>query len=116
MGKSLFDECVECIPTSLKSRLDLSFAVADRIAMILETKGMSQRELARKMNKRPSEISKWLRGTHNFTLSTIAEISNVLGEPIIEVVNERTGVIGSCIAAEPPAEYELSNSPRHRPN
>lgn len=110
MGKSLFDECVERIPAGLKSRLDLSFAVADRIAMVLETKGMSQRELARRMNKRPSEISKWLRGTHNFTLSTIAEVSNVLGEPIIEVVNERARAINSCIAAESPVEYNPSNS------
>ncbi|MCQ2350649.1 MAG: helix-turn-helix transcriptional regulator [Paludibacteraceae bacterium] len=114
MGKSLFDECVECIPAGLKSKLDLSFAVADRIAMILETKGMSQRELARRMNKRPSEISKWLRGTHNFTLSTIADVSNVLGEPIIEVVNGRACVIGSCIAAESPAEYKTSNPHRTR--
>lgn len=114
MSKSLFDECVERIPAGLKNRLDLSFAVADRIAMILESKGMSQRELARRMNKRPSEISKWLRGTHNFTISTIADISNVLGEPIIEVVSDKAKLVSSCIAAESPAGYGISSSTKEQ--
>lgn len=37
------------------------------------------------VGKKESEVSKWLTGTHNFTLKTIAKISAVLGEPIVEV-------------------------------
>ena len=40
------------------------------------------------IGKKESEISKWLKGTHNFTLRTIAKISAVLEEPIIEVAGE----------------------------
>lgn len=56
-----------------------------RINEILQSKGYSQRELAIRMNKKPSEINKWLRGNHNLTLKTIAKLEAELGEPIIEV-------------------------------
>ncbi|WP_192904104.1 helix-turn-helix transcriptional regulator [Arachidicoccus ginsenosidivorans] len=35
------------------------------------------------MNKKPSEISKWLNGPHNLTLMTIAKLEAELGAPII---------------------------------
>lgn len=46
---------------------------------------MSQRELAQKLGKKESEISKWLSGSHNFTLKTIAKIEEVFGKKIILV-------------------------------
>ncbi len=38
------------------------------------------------LDKNESEISKWMRGTHNFTIDTIAQIEKALGEPILQVV------------------------------
>jgi transcriptional regulator with XRE-family HTH domain len=35
------------------------------------------------MNKKPSEINKWLKGNHNLTLKTLAKLEAELGEPII---------------------------------
>ncbi len=64
----------------------LSFDVADRIAEILKKKGMSQRDLAVGMGKTEAEVSKWLGGTQNFTLRTLAAISVYLQEPILSVV------------------------------
>jgi len=37
------------------------------------------------MNKKPSEINKWLKGNHNLTLKTLAKLEAELGEPIIQV-------------------------------
>ena len=37
------------------------------------------------LNKKESEISKWLSGTHNFEIKTIAKIESVLEENIIQV-------------------------------
>ncbi|GAA3912362.1 helix-turn-helix domain-containing protein [Chitinophaga oryziterrae] len=54
-----------------------------RINQILQEKGYTQKDLAEKMNKRPSEINKWLKGNHNLTLKTIAKLEAELGEPII---------------------------------
>ena len=39
------------------------------------------------LGKSESEVSKWLGGTQNFTLKTIAMISAFLGEAIIIVPN-----------------------------
>lgn len=56
-----------------------------RINEILQSKGYTQKYLAERMKKKPSEINKWLKGTHNLTLKTIAKLEAELGEPIIEV-------------------------------
>jgi len=37
-------------------------------------KGWSKKELADQMGKRPSEITKWLSGTHNFTIDTLFDL------------------------------------------
>ena len=65
--------------------VDLSFRIVDRIHEILKEKGLKQKDLALRLEKNESEISKWMRGTHNFTIDTLVSIENVLGEPIIEV-------------------------------
>src|SRR5690606_28128527 len=46
---------------------------------------ITQRELAQKLNKRESEISKWLSGGHNFTQRTLTKISIAIGEPIYNI-------------------------------
>ena len=48
--------------------------IAARIDDALKAKNWTQKQLAEAMNKRPSEVTKWLSGTHNFTLETIAFI------------------------------------------
>jgi len=60
-----------------------------RINQILKAKGYTQKDLAEKMNKRPSEINKWLKGTHNLTLKTLAKLEAELGEPIIYTSREQ---------------------------
>jgi ribosome-binding protein aMBF1 (putative translation factor) len=59
-----------------------------RINDLLKQKGYTQKELAEKMDKRPSEINKWLKGTHNITLKTLAKMEAVLGAPIISVPHD----------------------------
>ena len=60
-----------------------------RINQILQAKGYTQKDLAGKMNKNPSEINKWLRGNHNLTLKTLAKLEAELGEPIITIPTQR---------------------------
>ena len=62
------------------SRMRLAIKIADAI----ESAGISKKELAAKLGKQPSEISKWLSGTHNFTHDTLFEISQVLNINLIE--------------------------------
>ena len=65
-----------------------SFDIVDRIHEILAKQGKEQKDLARLLGKKESEISKWMSGTHNFTINTLAKIQAVLGESIIHVSKE----------------------------
>lgn len=82
---ALFRQCLAGIPEETKAEFELSFGIADRLSTLLKEKGISQRELANRMGKRESEVSKWLTGRHNFTMRTIAQISAALNAPLIEI-------------------------------
>lgn len=69
-----------------RSQVAMSFMIADRILAILVAKGLRQKDLAEMLNKQESEVSKWMRGTHNFTIDTIVSIETALGMPILKVV------------------------------
>ena len=84
--KQLFKEALAATPPDVKQRVDWSFEVADRIADILQQRGMSQRDLSKLVGCTEAEVSRWVGGTHNFTLGTLARISSALGEPLISVV------------------------------
>lgn len=81
----LFDECLATVKNDVKMELDMSFALADKIDMILREKNISQKQLAKKMGKTEAEVSRWLGGTHNFTLRTIAKISDALGVKLLTI-------------------------------
>ncbi|WP_302574057.1 helix-turn-helix transcriptional regulator [uncultured Duncaniella sp.] len=81
----LFDECLATVSNDVKLELDMSFALADKIDMILREKNISQKQLAKKMGKTEAEVSRWLGGTHNFTLRTIAKISDALGVKLLSI-------------------------------
>lgn len=87
-----------------------NLAIATKVARILKEKGIGKSEFAEKMGKSPSEISKWLSGTHNFTVKTIAKIEHVLGEEVIHVEKEYKYVhfyITKSKEAETPTKYSF---------
>jgi plasmid maintenance system antidote protein VapI len=65
--------------------IEKNLAIANKIHGILEERGLKAVDLARMLNKKPSEISKWLTGTHTFTTKTITKMETVLGEDIIHI-------------------------------
>lgn len=82
---ALFEESLVQVPSDVKMELDLSFALADKIDSILRKKHLNQKQLAQKMGKTEAEVSRYLGGTHNFTLRTIAKISAALGERLVDI-------------------------------
>ena len=72
----IMDEIRSTISPEMKLQMELSVAIANRIYEILEEKGMSQKDFAQLMGKTETEVSRWLSGTHNLTLSTICKISD----------------------------------------
>lgn len=83
---SVLDARRASVAPEVRRRVDLSFRIVDRIHEILQQRGLRQKDLANLLEKSESEISRWMRGTHNFTIETIAQIERVLGQHILEVV------------------------------
>ena len=73
----------------MKRQMELSVKIANRIYEIMEERGMSQKDLARLLGKTETEVSRWLSGTHNMTMATIAKISAALDTDIIQVTTRR---------------------------
>ena len=84
-GQKLYRQIVDETPEELKTQLRFSDSIAEKLSKLLEERGMTQRDLARKVGKTEAEVSRWLGGTHNFTLRTLAKISTILGVDMIKV-------------------------------
>lgn len=65
--------------------VEKNLAIATKIHEMLKERGFKPADLARMLDKKPSEISKWLTGTHTFTTKTITKIETVLGDDIIHI-------------------------------
>lgn len=73
------------VPADIKTEVDLSFAIADRLDFLIKNRGLSKKEFAEAIGKRPSEVTKWLSGQHNFTLRTLAMLSTFFGQSLIDI-------------------------------
>lgn len=65
--------------------LDRKQEIARQIKEAMEAAGLGRKQLADKMGKNPSEITRWLSGKHNFTVDLLSQISEVLGVEIVGV-------------------------------
>ena len=83
----IMDEIRGSISPEMKLQMEMSVAIANRICDILEAKGMTQKELARKLGKTETEVSRWLSGTHNLTMATICKISSALNAEVVKVAD-----------------------------
>lgn len=83
-AKSL-DELLGPIPAPIMKETELSFAISDKIYELMRARGLSKKQFADALGRRPSEITKWLSGQHNFTLATLAMLSTFFGQPIISI-------------------------------
>ena len=60
-----------------------NIALITQIYQILDEKGWTQKVFAQELGKSESEVSKWMTGTHNFTLNSISKIEATLGQEIL---------------------------------
>ena len=64
--------------------------IACRIDDLIKEKGYKNyTAFACKMGRQPAELSKWLSGTHNFTLDTLSEIAFHLEIPFAHLLQEQ---------------------------
>lgn len=93
MRSKVLQRILDNTPKDVDIFIDIYSDLVVRINQLLCEKGMSRKELAEKLEKRPSEISKWLSGEHNFTLRSLAKLSAELGEPLLEVPKRKAQTV-----------------------
>lgn len=84
----LFNKIADDTPEDSKTKVDWSFSISTAIDEALKRNGMGKKELASLTGTSPAAVTRWLGGNHNFTLSTLAKISSVLGVPLISVAGK----------------------------
>ncbi|KUJ59088.1 hypothetical protein AR687_24960 [Flavobacteriaceae bacterium CRH] len=89
MKSKVAQRILEEIPEETKIFARLYADIVVRVNMLLKEKGFTQKDLADKLEKRPSEINKWLIGEHNFTLRSLAKLEAELGDAIINIPNRK---------------------------
>ena len=89
---SILEARRKSVSPEVRERVELSFQIVDRIHEILTEKGLKQKDLALQLGKKEAEISKCMRGTHNFTIDTLVSIEQALDAPILKVVHKEEEV------------------------
>ena len=87
MRNKLFEKALAEVPAETKVFVRKYTDIVDRINYLLKQKKLTQKQLAERMGKRESEISKWLKSGQNLTLKSIAKLEVALEEEIIVVPN-----------------------------
>ncbi|MDE5920581.1 MAG: helix-turn-helix transcriptional regulator [Paramuribaculum sp.] len=83
--RNKYRKMVDQVPPEIKEEINLSFEISNKIDALMQERGLSKKQFADQIGKRPSEVTRWLSGQHNFTVSTLAMLSTFFGKSIISV-------------------------------
>ena len=75
---NLIDELFQETSPEELEKTEKRMLLAAQIEDAMKGKGWKAKDLAKAIGKSPSEISKWLSGTHNFTSDTLFDLEKVL--------------------------------------
>lgn len=92
----------------IEKLVEKNLAIANKIQELLQQRDLKPADLARLLNKKPSEISKWLTGSHTFTTKTITKIETVLGEDIIHIEAQKEYVYFKVMVKDQEQEQEMA--------
>lgn len=84
-NENVYDRIRARVKPETRRYVRINMAIASRVTSLLKSKGWTQKDLAKATGKSASEISKWLSGTHNLTLKSIALLETALGADIFTV-------------------------------
>lgn len=84
-NEELYRQALESVDPDSLEFADLRLAITDRMYGIMEREGMQQKDLAKRLGKQESEVSRWLNGMHNLTLRNLARLNVALGHKVIMV-------------------------------
>ncbi len=78
------DLLADITPQDIEKRAK-KLLLATRIDEAINKRGWSKKEFAQRINRKPSEISRWLSGSNNFTVDTLLEIEELLSISLLQV-------------------------------
>lgn len=82
-NSSILGELLNEITPKEAEKTKKRMLLAARIDDAIKAKGWRKIDFAKALNKQPSEITKWLSGTHNFNTDTLFDIEEVLETKLI---------------------------------
>ncbi len=85
MNDTNYFDIINNVPEEKKRFINYSMTLSAKISDELKKLKLTQKELARLLGKKDSEISKWLSGDHNFTIKTISKIEAALNTSLIQI-------------------------------
>lgn len=85
----ILDGLLSEITPEEQRRTDKRMLLALKIEKAMKAKEWKKGDLASEMNKKPSVITKWLSGTHNFESNTLFELEEKLGITLVALEEKR---------------------------
>lgn len=83
----IIQEAYKSIPSIDWDTDAITDGIANRIDALMKEKDISKKQLAELTHRRPSDVTRWLGGGHNFTCRTIALIEQALEASIIRIAD-----------------------------
>lgn len=88
--KSSLENLLDEISPEQQARTDNRMMLAASIADAMEAKGWNNTQLMEALGKKnPSEITRWLSGTHNFTVDTLTDLGRVLDRNFFNLTTDK---------------------------
>jgi transcriptional regulator with XRE-family HTH domain len=102
-NSSILQELLDEVSPLEMEQTKTKMKLAARIEDYMRAKGWNKSQFAEKVGKNPSEITKWLSGTQNFTVDVLTEIAStfdieltaLFGQHPIPVVYRKEIVVNS---------------------
>ena len=83
------DSLMSRVTPEQQQETDAKMLLASKIYKAMKQKGWTQTQFAANARQKDSVISKWLSGTHNFTVDTILLIQRVLGILLLDLAERK---------------------------
>lgn len=108
---ALDDLINEVNPVDLE-KVRIKMHIAATIDDLIKQHRWTKQMFAEKLGKQPSEITKWLSGTHNFTTDTLTDIAFVFGLRLSDLLIEKESHFFSISHYQVPAmiNYDSINN------
>ena len=115
----LIEELLQGISPEEQERTNKRMLLAARIDDGIKAKGWKKKDFATAMSKTPSEISKWLSGTHNFTSDTLFDIERVLQIKLLQTEEQQQPEVTEVylyMATSQSVDFQAFCGPAHHHN